>query len=192
MPNAAEPIPQAKQTPALRIVVLEGEGAVNIIQQKTAVAPVVEVRDRNDQPVSGALVRFAIRNGRATFSGARSLSVATDAAGRAAATGFAPSSSGGLQIGATATFQGQTAAITIAQTNVMTAAQAAAVTAGASSTSSGAGATAGATGGGGGLSPTALAVVGAAAAGGTLAAKKLTGGAREFSGQFSGTLPMAF
>jgi hypothetical protein len=40
--------------------------------------------------------------------------VTTDAAGRAAATGFAPTGSGALQIGATAIFQGQTAAITIA------------------------------------------------------------------------------
>jgi hypothetical protein len=44
----------AAQAAALKIVVLEGEGAVNIIQQKTAVAPVIEVRDRNDQPVAGA------------------------------------------------------------------------------------------------------------------------------------------
>ena len=35
----------------LKIVVISGEDAVNIIQQKTAVAPVVEVRDRNDLPV---------------------------------------------------------------------------------------------------------------------------------------------
>ena len=32
----------------LKIVVLAGEDAVNVIQKKTAVAPVVEVRDRND------------------------------------------------------------------------------------------------------------------------------------------------
>ena len=188
-----DPAPQTANATALRIVVLEGEGAVNIIQQKTAVAPVIEVRDRNDQPVSGAVVRFAIRNGRATFSGARSLAVATDAAGRAAATGFAPTGTGTLQIGATATFQGQTAAITIAQTNVLTAAQAAGVAAGAGSAGgSSAGATAGAGGGGGGLSTTTLAVVGAAAVGGTLGVKKLTGGATEYSGQFSGTLPMVF
>jgi len=188
-----DPAPQTANAAALRIVVLEGEGAVNIIQQKTAVAPVIQVRDRNDQPVSGAVVRFAIRNGRATFSGARSLSVATDAAGRAAATGFAPTGTGTLQIGATATFQGQTAAITIAQTNVLTAAQAAGITAGAGGTGgSSAGATAGA-GGGGGLSPTTLAVVGAAAVGGTLGVKQLTGGGeRTFEGQFSGTLPMVF
>src|SRR5690348_6692230 len=102
---------------ALRIVVIEGEDAVNVVQQKTAVAPVVEVRDRNDQPVAGVVVQFAIRSGRATFNGARVLSVTTNAAGRAAATGLTPTGSGTLQIGASAAFQGQTAAITIAQTN---------------------------------------------------------------------------
>jgi hypothetical protein len=56
-----DPAPQRAPAAALTIVVLEGEGAVNIIQQKTAVAPVVEVRDRNRQPVSGAIVRFALK-----------------------------------------------------------------------------------------------------------------------------------
>ena len=44
---------------ALHVVVIEGEDAVNIIQQKTAVRPVVEVRDRNNVPVSGAIVAVA-------------------------------------------------------------------------------------------------------------------------------------
>src|SRR5687767_11327491 len=131
--------PQAARAAALRIVVLEGEGAVNIIQQKTAVAPVVEVRDRNDQPVSGVVVRFAIQKGRASFNGARTLSVTTDAAGRAAATGLTPAGSGAVQIGTSAAFQGQTAAITIAQTNVVTAAQATAAAAGGGGTASGGG-----------------------------------------------------
>ena len=152
--------------PPLKIIVVEGEGAVNIIQQKTAVAPVVEVRDRNDQPVSGAVVRFAIQKGRASFNGARTLTATTDALGRATATGFTPSGSGALQIGTTATFQGQSAAIAIAQTNVMTAAQAAtAATAG----------TGGASAGGGGLSNLAIAgIVGGAGAGigGALIASK--------------------
>jgi len=141
----------------LKIVVIEGEGAVNIIQQKTAVAPVIEVRDRNDQPVSGALVRFAISKGRATFNGARTLSATTDALGRATATGFTPTGSGTLNIAASATFQGQTAVAAIAQTTVTTAAQAAAVSAGTG---------AGAAGGGGGLSNVAIAgIVGGAGAG---------------------------
>lgn len=192
---------QQSKTPALRIVVIEGEGAVNIIQQKTAVVPLVEVRDRNDQPVSGAIVNFAIRNGRATFGGARTLSVTTNAAGRAAGASFAPSGTGALQIGATATFQGQSAAaVTIAQTNVMTAAEAAAVSSASASGaggsgSGGSGGSAGAgSAGGGGLSATTLAIVGAAAAGGTLVATKVTGGDQPttYQGTFVGPLPSFF
>ena len=47
----------------LRIVVLEGEDNVNIIGQGTAVPTVVEVRDRNDLPVSGASVLFLLGEG---------------------------------------------------------------------------------------------------------------------------------
>jgi hypothetical protein len=185
----------------LRIVVIEGEDALNIVQQKTAVAPVVEVRDRNDQPVVGAVVRFAIRNGHATFSGARNLSVVTNAAGRAAASGLVPTGNGALQIGATAAFQGQTAAVTIAQTNVMTLAQAAAVSgAGASGgAGTGAGAGAGGAGGGtGGLSGTTIGIIGGAAAAGTaVAVKELANGpaapvTKTYTGQFSGALLMTF
>lgn len=45
---------------SLKIVVISGEDAVNIIQQKTAVAPVIEVRDRNDLPVLGVSVTFSV------------------------------------------------------------------------------------------------------------------------------------
>lgn len=184
-----------RQGPAspLKIVVIEGEGAVNIIQQKTAVAPMIEVRDRNDQPVAGATVNFVVRSGRAAFGGARTLTVTTNAAGRAAAAGFAPSGTGALQIGATATFQGQTAAaVTIAQTNVMTAAEAAAVSsasaggAGGSSGGAAGGGSAGA-GGGGGMSLTTISIVSGAVAAGAIVAKKtiLDG---TFEGPFSGLL----
>jgi hypothetical protein len=177
LPRQARP-----QTTTLHIVVIEGEDAVNIVQQKTAVAPVVEVRDRNDQPIAGVVVRFAIRSGHATFSGARNLTVVTNATGRAAAAGLMPTGNGALQIGASAAFQGQTAAITIAQTNVMTLAQAAAVSsAGASGSGAGAG-TGGAAGGGtgGGLSATTIGIVGGAAAAGTaVAVKELGGGSVE-------------
>src|SRR5262245_11827045 len=174
------------QTAGLRIVVVEGEDAVNIVQQKTAVAPIVEVRDRNDQPVAGAVVNFAIRGGRATFGGARTLRVTTDAAGRAVAAGLTPTTSGAVQIGASAAFQGQTAVITIAQTNVLTAAQAAAVsTAGAGgSASGGATAGAGAGGGGSGISATTIGLVGAAAAG-AVVATQVARGPRRYSGTFA-------
>jgi hypothetical protein len=184
--------PPATSPPVLRIVVIAGEDAVNVIQQQTAVAPVIEVRDRNDQPVGGATVRFAIQGGRATFNGARTLTLTTNAAGQAAATGLTPTGTGALQIGASATFQGQTAAVTITQANVMTAAEAAAAGSAASSGSAGAGANAGAgtaAGGGGGLSATTIGIVGAAVAGGAVGAAQLAGGDEGgtwYSGQYSG------
>ena len=120
----------ATQPATLRVVVIEGEDAVNIIQQKTAVRPVVEVRDRNNLPVPGAIVTFSIEGGKAaTFGGASTLTVATNAAGQAAVTGLTPSAAGAFQIQVSAAFQGQVATATIAQTNVMTAAQAAAASA---------------------------------------------------------------
>jgi hypothetical protein len=198
-------VASAAQQPGLRVVVLEGEDAVNIIQQKTAVRPVVEVRDRNNLPVSGALVTFSIEGGKAaSFGGASTLTVATNAAGQAAVTGLTPSAAGAFQIQVSAAFQGQVATATIAQTNVMTAAQAAA--AGAASSGGGAsgggagGASGGASGaggaaGGGGLSTTTIAVVGAAVAGGAVAATQVArkdedgaGGPDTFSGSFSGTI----
>lgn len=152
--------------PGLKIVVIEGEGAVNIIQQKTAVAPVVEVRDRNDQPVAGALVSFTINGGRnARFAGGlRSVTLSTNAAGRAAATTATPTGSGAVQMNVAATFQGQTATATITQSNVATAAQASAA-----SNASGGSAS------GGGLSTGTLTAIGAAAAGGLIATRRLTG-----------------
>ena len=42
---------------------IEGEDSVNIIAQGTAVPTLVEVRDRNDLPVSGASVLFLLGEG---------------------------------------------------------------------------------------------------------------------------------
>lgn len=167
----------ASATSGLKIVVIEGEDAVNVIQQKTAVAPIVEVRDRNNQPISGATVRFAIQGGRATFNGARTITLTTNAAGRAAVTGLTPTGSGALQISASATFQGQTAAVTIAQTNVLTAAEAASVAGAPGAGGTGGGATAG--GAGGGISGTTIGIVAGAVgavAGGAIAATQIGGG----------------
>jgi hypothetical protein len=115
------------QPPGLKIVVVSGEDAVNIIQQKTAVAPVVEVRDRNDLPVAGVTVTFTIGGGNtAAFAGGvKTITLTTNAAGRAAASGLTPLSNGTVQVNVSAAFQGQTATATITQTNFATAAQAA-------------------------------------------------------------------
>ena len=171
----------AQQAPALRIVVLEGEGAVNIIQQKTAVRPLVEVRDRNNLPVAGATVTFSIGgggSGAAFAGGAQTLTVTTNAVGQAAASGFNAISSGALQIQVQAAYQGQIATAAISQTNFATAAAAAQAGAGAGTGGGGASGAAGgaAGGGGGGLSATTIGIVGAAAAGGAVAVAQASGG----------------
>lgn len=164
----------AAQAPGLQIRVLAGEDAINVIQQKTAVAPLIEVRDRNDVPVAGVAVTFSIQGGgAATFPGAVStLTAVTNAAGQATVAAVNPVAAGSFSIQVQAAFQGQTALATIAQSNVLTLAEAAA----AGSAASTAGAGAGAAGGGGGISATTLAVVGAAVGGGALVATQVGGG----------------
>ena len=193
-PEAGSLGAQAQATAlGLKIVVIAGEDAVNIIQQKTAVAPIVEVRDKNDQPVAGALVRFSIRGGHATFqSGVRSLSVTTDAAGRAAVTGLTPASTGAVEIDVSASYGGETATATITESNVPTAADAASAgTGGGSAGGSGGGAGRGGGGGGGGTTGVGIAVVAAGAATAALYAREALGsGAAPTSHTYTG--PYAF
>jgi len=85
--------PATGQPKGLFINIIEGEGALNDIRTRTAREPIVEVDDENHKPVAGALVLFAVDNGGssspfATFSGANTVSVQTDAAGRAVGRGF--------------------------------------------------------------------------------------------------------
>ena len=157
---------------------IEGEGAVNIIQQKTAVSPLVEVRDRNNQPVSGAVVTFTIQGGNnaAIAGGAQTVSVTTNAAGRAVMAAINPVNAGTFQIDVQAAFQGQTAAAAITQTNVMTAAQAA------SASAAGAGGAGGGAAGGGGISGLAIGgIAGGLAVAGAAVAVGAAGGGDEGS-----------
>ena len=161
-----------KPSGALRIVVIEGEDAVNVIQQKTAVAPVVEVRDQNGLPVPGAVVRFTLGGGNASFAGgSQTLTITTNAAGRAAASAVNPLASGSVQIQVQATFQGQSAVATIAQTNVATAAQATGTAASAGGGGAGAG--------GGGLNGLAIAGIAGAVGAGAAAVAVQKGNADE-------------
>lgn len=186
---------QPSTAAGLKIVVIEGEDAVNIIQQKTAVAPVVEVRDRNNLPVSGVAVTFSIGGQGASFGGASTLTVVTNAAGQATAAGLTPTATGALQISATATFQGQTAVATIVQSNVMTAAEVAGAGGAAGGSGAGGGggagggAGAGGAGGAGGLSGTTLGIIGGAVAGGGLIAKQAAGGGDDSPSTTSTTPP---
>ena len=113
------------QEAALRIVVLEGDDRVNIIEGGTTVPTRVEVRDREDLPVSGASVQFQLEeDGPATLNGGlRQVTLTTDALGQAAVT-VNLIASGAAQLSVTATFQGQTTTEVIVHTNFATVAEA--------------------------------------------------------------------
>jgi hypothetical protein len=159
------------QEPAhkLNLVIVEGEGAINNIRQRTAREPIVQVEDENHKPVAGAAVVFLLPEHGAggTFAdGSHSLTVTTNAQGRAGARGLHLNNvQGQFQIQVTATFNGLTATATITQSIAV-------------------GAAAGAAGGGtavaAGLSAKAIVIIvvaaAAAAAGGAYAATHSGGG----------------
>lgn len=125
----------AQEPSKLKILVLEGQGAINNIRQRTARDPIVEVQDENNRPVAGAVVTFLLpdRGASGTFAnGAKSLSVTTDAQGRAVATGLQPNGvEGEYQMRVSASHQGQIASTTITQSNIAGVAAAAGAGAGA-------------------------------------------------------------
>ena len=153
--------PAAAQDAGLRIVVLEGENSVNVIEQGAAVPTLVEVRDRNDLPVAGALVRFLLgEGGTATLNaGLSQVALTTNALGQAAVA-VNPIAVGAVELSVSATFGGETAMAAIVQANFATAAEAAAAT-----RTVGAGA---ADAGGGGLGLGAMVGLAGAAVGGGL------------------------
>ena len=172
---AVTPSPAASQDlEGLRIVVLEGEDSVNIIAQGTAVPTLVEVRDRNDLPVSGASVLFLLgEGGTATLNaGLSQVALTTNALGQAAVT-VNPLTAGAVNLSVSATFAGETATAAIVQTNFATAAQAAAAGVGTTGGGGGAGAGAGGAGaGGGGIGMGTVIGITGAAVGGTLGVRE--------------------
>ena len=156
----------------LQIVILEGEGAINNIRQRTAREPVVQVVDENRKPVAGAMVLFSSpdRGAGAVFSnGSKTLITYTDAEGKATAKGMRPNhTSGQFQIAVNASFQGLATTGKITQTNAV------------------AGATAGATGAAGagtagGISKTLIAIIAVAAGAAATGAVVATRGSSESS-----------
>jgi hypothetical protein len=110
----------------LNIVIVEGEGAINNIHQRTAREPIVQVEDENHKPVAGATVLFLMpdHGPSAVFAGgSHSMTVMTDENGRAIAHGLRPNSaSGNFQIQVNVSYHGVTANATIAQVNAAAAA----------------------------------------------------------------------
>ena len=60
VPDVARAAPQAPAPAKLNIVIVEGEGAINNIRQRTAREPIVQVEDENRRPVAGAAVLFLL------------------------------------------------------------------------------------------------------------------------------------
>jgi hypothetical protein len=105
----------------LKILVLEGQGAINNIDERRAKAPAVQVVDENNAPVKGASVSFMLPDTGPSGDfggGVRLMTVTTDAMGQAAARSLSPNQvAGAFQIRATASYAGLTATATIDQTN---------------------------------------------------------------------------
>jgi len=105
----------------LKIVTLQGEGAVNDIKSKTVTEPVVEVRDSRELPVADAEVVFqlpAMGPGGMFPDRGRVLTTRTNGQGQAAASGLLPNNeTGRFNIKVTAGSSGRTASAIIAQSN---------------------------------------------------------------------------
>ena len=114
---------QVSSQPKLKVVVVEGEGAVNDLGAAAAAQPVVRIEGENAQPLSGAMVVFTLPEtgpGGTFADGSKSLIVHTDLKGLAAARGLQPNKmEGPFQIRVDASFQGLTASAVISQTNVV-------------------------------------------------------------------------
>ncbi len=123
---------EAQQTAAggLNILIIEGDGAINNIKQRTARETIVQVEDENHKPVAGAVVVFTTpsQGPSGVFAdGSHLFTTTTDNAGRASYRGLRLTNQGGkMDVRVNASHQGRTASITISQTNVWTAAAAAA------------------------------------------------------------------
>src|SRR5262245_25627065 len=110
-----------QQSGDIKIVVVEGEGAVNNIRSRAATQPVVEVRDEQDKPIPGAEVVFQLpaAGPGGTFNGwMRTQTVRTNEQGRAGTSGLAPNDEEGrFNIKVTATHGTKSNSLVIAQSN---------------------------------------------------------------------------
>lgn len=158
--------------PIINIVIVEGEGAINNVKQRVNRDPIVQVEDDNHRPIAGAAVVFFLpdQGASGTFvNGSRTLTVMTDAQGRAVAMGIRPNNvNGPMQIRVTASFSGATASAVINQTNVNGSGGGGGSSGAATTTSTGLS--------GGAKLAIILLIVGGAAAGGIIAATHGGGG----------------
>ncbi len=109
----------------LTIRVIEGQGAINNVRTRTARAPVVELRDEQNRPVSGASVTFQtpFMGPGAAFGSERVLITLTDSDGRATGRGLVPNGvTGPFEIHVSAVLNSRSANAIIRQINASPAA----------------------------------------------------------------------
>ena len=115
------PAQEPARSTTLKLVVLEGEGAINNIRLRRAKEPVVRVVDENSAPVKGASVTFLLPDmGPAGefAGGVRSLAVIADEKGEAAGRGLMPNKiPGSFKIRVVASYRGQSVSGVVNQTN---------------------------------------------------------------------------
>ena len=123
-PQAGAAVGSPSTPRQLHVVILDGEGALNNIKERTAREPIVQIQDENHKPVSEAAVIFLIQgNGGSTAGGTfanglTSFTTTTGADGVAKAPGLSPNGvAGSFTIVVTATVAGITATSLIHQTN---------------------------------------------------------------------------
>ena len=105
----------------LKIVVVQGEGALNNIRTRSAAPLIVEVRDTADKPVAGAEVVFQLppAGPGGVFNGwMRTQTARTNAEGRAETNGYTPNDEAGrFNIKVTATSGNKSSSAIVAQIN---------------------------------------------------------------------------
>jgi hypothetical protein len=124
--QAPPPSGNAPQQPAmlpgsLKVLILEGQGAINSIGKELATPPVVEIRDLDDRPMEAATVVFRLPpTGPSGFFPGRQLSktMMTTVQGQAIASGLVPNHiTGRFKIHVTATAGARMGEADIVQTN---------------------------------------------------------------------------
>jgi hypothetical protein len=121
----------AARDSGLKIYVLEGSGAVNFIPDGHGTTPVVEVRDVNEFPVSGATVEFRLPEtgpGGDFPNGQHAVTAVTNNAGQAEAAFTVRPQPGTFTIGVTAKMDTRAGYAVITQVNSLKASEAAKAT----------------------------------------------------------------
>jgi hypothetical protein len=106
----------------LNVIIVEGQGAINNVRQRTTHDIVVQVEDQRQQPIPGASVAFTLPSQGPSGSfvnNEKTLVVTTDGEGKAVARGLKPNNvAGKFEVRVTASFQGQSANAVITQFNM--------------------------------------------------------------------------